>query len=418
MAYRDHDHDYLFSGTDAFSVIEGRKQQIGTEIKNLDSTRILNTSIEDLSTYFEEKYKLETPELHDDKAVADQQETQIEVYDEYGSLRGDDRRIVRTGTRVELSIPFSGNGDLFEIQPSTFISMPPQGRVHDGLLIISVTGTQLSQERVKADLHKQLADIRQYLGWLKSGIDPFNAGIRGLARQQIEHRRQKLLADRNLVAGLGFPLKRRDDALQTYVAPIVRKRIEPTLPPASTKPYQPEPILDEALYRSILDTINNMALVMERSPSAFATMDEEDLRQHFLVQLNGQYEGKATGETFNYQGKTDILIRENGRNIFIAECKFWKGEKAFHETIEQILSYLSWRDTKAAIILFNRNKGFSGVIEKMNAAATAHPLRKSGPSTEGETRSRYVFGQKNDPSREIVLTLLAFDVPQVRQITS
>jgi hypothetical protein len=38
-------------------------------------------------------------------------------------------------------------------------------------------------------------------------------------------------------------------------------------------------------------------------------MREEDLRQHFLVQLNGQYEGQATGETFNFQGKTDILIR-------------------------------------------------------------------------------------------------------------
>ena len=27
-------------------------------------------------------------------------------------------------------------------------------------------------------------------------------------------------------------------------------------------------------------------------------MKEEDLRQHFLVQLNGQYDGEATGETF------------------------------------------------------------------------------------------------------------------------
>jgi hypothetical protein len=40
---------------------------------------------------------------------------------------------------------------------------------------------------------------------------------------------------------------------------------------------------------------------------------EEDLRQHFLAQLNGHFEGSATGETFNYEGKTDILIRERGR---------------------------------------------------------------------------------------------------------
>ena len=78
---------------------------------------------------------------------------------------------------------------------------------------------------------------------------------------------------------------------------------------------------------------------MERSPSAFNNMGEEDLRQHFLVQLNGRFEGAATGEIFNYQGKTDILIRSGDRNIFIAECKFWHGEKAFKDTVDQLLSY-------------------------------------------------------------------------------
>ena len=33
---------------------------------------------------------------------------------------------------------------------------------------------------------------------------------------------------------------------------------------------------------------------MERSPYAFKAMNEENLRQHFLVQLNGQFEGNAT----------------------------------------------------------------------------------------------------------------------------
>ena len=79
--------------------------------------------------------------------------------------------------------------------------------------------------------------------------------------------------------------------------------------------YKPEPVLDEGEYQNILDIRMNMALVMERSPSAFTTIDEEDLRQHFLVQLNGQYEGQVTGETFNCQGKIDILVRADGKNI-------------------------------------------------------------------------------------------------------
>ena len=92
--------------------------------------------------------------------------------------------------------------------------------------------------------------------------------------------------------------------------------------------------------------MNNMVAVMERSPKAFRDMKEEDLRQHFLVQLNGQYEGQASGETFNFEGKTDILIRHEGKNIFIAECKFWRGPSTVADTLDQLLSYLSWRDTK------------------------------------------------------------------------
>jgi hypothetical protein len=34
------------------------------------------------------------------------------------------------------------------------------------------------------------------------------------------------------------------------------------------------------------------------------------------IQLNGQCEGQATGETFNYEGKTEVLIRHEGRNLF------------------------------------------------------------------------------------------------------
>ena len=114
-------------------------------------------------------------------------------------------------------------------------------------------------------------------------------------------------------------------------------------------------------YEYILSVLSNMVIVMERSPRAFRDMSEEDLRTHFLVPLNGHYEGQATGETFNYEGKTDILIRVDGRNIFIAECKFWTGPKGLTKALDQLLGYTSWRDTKAALLIFNRGRNMSTV---------------------------------------------------------
>ncbi len=155
-----------------------------------------------------------------------------------------------------------------------------------------------------------------------------------------------------------------------------------------------------------------MVTVMERSPHAFVEMNEEDLRQQILVPLNGQYEGQATGETFNFSGKTDILIRVEGKNIFIAECKFWRGPTALAETIDQLLGYTSWRDTKTAILLFSRNKNFGNVLASIPGAAKEHPCFKRDLGMTGETIFRYVFHQRNDPNRELLLTILAFDIPR------
>jgi hypothetical protein len=172
-----------------------------------------------------------------------------------------------------------------------------------------------------------------------------------------------------------------------------------------------EPPLSPKEYETILATLRNMVQVMEQYPSAFETMHEEHLRAHFLAQLNGRYGGRATGETFNYQGKTDILLRVAGQNVFIAECKFWRGEEQFLKTIDQHLSYLTWRDNKSAILVFNRNAGFSDVLRKIQTAVARHPQFHRHVANPDETTFEYEFRHPDDCSRLCVVTVLAFAVP-------
>jgi hypothetical protein len=229
--------------------------------------------------------------------------------------------------------------------------------------------------------------------------------------ERINERREKLLKEQDLAASLGVPMRKRDGMPETYSVPVARKKLAIQFPPASNQPFKPEPALEMQAYEQILAMVSSMALVLERSPKTFAGMKEEDLRTHFLVTLNAHYEGRATGETFNYDGKTDILIRENGRNVFIAECKFWRRPEGLGETIDQLLGYASWRDTKTAIILFNRNKNLSGVLEKIPDAISSHPHFKQQLDYQNETGFRFVFRQKNDLSRDITVSVLVFDVP-------
>ena len=141
-------------------------------------------------------------------------------------------------------------------------------------------------------------------------------------------------------------------------------------------------------------------------------MDEEDLRMILLVALNGLYEGKATGETFNGQGKTDILIRHEDKNIFIAECLIWSGAATLRSKMDdQLFKYATWRDSKLAILVFNRNKNFSDVITKMIDTAKSHPQCIQSLSFAHQSGARFRFKRADDPQKEFILTCLAFDVP-------
>jgi hypothetical protein len=183
------------------------------------------------------------------------------------------------------------------------------------------------------------------------------------------------------------------------------------LPPASTKPYQLEPTLDMQEYDGILCTIFNMVQVLERSPNAFKQLKEEDLRWLFLIPLNGLYEGQATGETFNYEGKTDILVRADNKNIFIGECKFWRGPKYFSDAIDQLLRYSSWRDTKTALLIFNREGNLSSILGQIPELVKAHPQFKRQLAYSLEAGLRFVLHHTDDPNREFIMTVLCFNVP-------
>ena len=84
------------------------------------------------------------------------------------------------------------------------------------------------------------------------------------------------------------------------------------------------------------------------------------------------------------RAKTDILIRAENKNVFIAECKFWKGPKSFDDAITQLLGYLSWCDTKTALLVFNKTKNSTEVRKKMHAAMESRSEHRKTVSHEEE----------------------------------
>ena len=160
--------------------------------------------------------------------------------------------------------------------------------------------------------------------------------------------------------------------------------------------------------------LRNARNALERSPSMSAKLDEEEIRDLLLVTLNAQFEGKAGGEVFNCGGKTDILIREGDRNVFIGECKIFDPrnkqsvDRVVSGAVTQLLGYLAWRDTKAALLLFIRDANVSDVVVKAVRAVTQHSSYKRQGKINSEERHDFVIHARGDANREIHLALLPF----------
>jgi len=148
--------------------------------------------------------------------------------------------------------------------------------------------------------------------------------------------------------------------------------------------------------------------VFERLPSTYAGKDEETLRDHLILNLEPRFQIGTTGETFNKSGKTDILMRHEGKNIFGAECKFWRGQKAHHETIDQLLSYLTWRDSKTAIVYFLDTKEMAAPLKAIEEATPQHSCFVAAKGKRHESLLSYEFHLPGDHSRPCRSRFFAF----------
>lgn len=408
---------YLFHDFDAHSIQETHRQKLRQEISNLSEDQLRGTSLDEWIKFFEDKYGLDVPVIDRENVYIDVRDTKLDArkFQERIYFMDGNRPVIVDGNQVIVHVPYTGDKDLFRCSGNRVYHNSVNAEIKATEIVITQEHIEQNADKVNSQVEKDISFIEGFLSEMRNLFTEFNRSIRGIVEERLSQRLEKFKKDEEMKSKLKFPIRQRDGAPSTFKVPEVRRKVVVARPVPKAGPQtKPEPVLEDAEYNHILKIMQNMAVVMEKSPNAFQNMGEEDLRQHFLVQLNGQYEGNATGETFNYEGKTDILIKYEGKTIFIAECKYWTGPKTVSDTIDQILGYTSWRDTKTAILLFNKNKSLSGVLSQIPALVAKHSqFEKQVPSeVVGETEFRFIFKNRDDDQRKLSLTILVFDVPR------
>lgn len=315
-----------------------------------------------------------------------------------------DKRVFTVpASAVTISVPIVGDGSLLSYQASTYTLSAEELLVSGGALRLEIVASELTAAKVQAEIERFRQAVDKRVSWTNADLAAFRIEAEINLRAHYGRRKSRLLADRALDAALTIPTY----ATGVQRPPVVAKRRHVTLERRREQAsFVPEPALVEGIYQDILAQVQSWATALERTPRTASKLDEEELRDLLLGTLNTYWVGAAGGELFNGDGKTDILVREGNRNAFIGECKVWRGPKSVASAIDQLLSYLVWRDSKAALVMFIRTADPQATIAKLYETVEAHPsFLLAKPSGDALWRREYVVAA-DDEGRRISLAVI------------
>ena len=389
----------IFAEDYLYRYLKEKERKIRSQIEKESEDYILNVNEIEYIDYLVSEFSIDIPTI-------DFEGVYITDYERKFSVKDFPRQV------IIYHLPCTCDPQLFGYTPDTYIRWTVDVFIEDRSLCFEIINVDKNAWKIKQEAGQIIDNIKTQLGYFTQQIESYNVQLRKMIERIFRERKQIFLDNYQVLASLDVPIKKREDLPQTYAIPTpqTRKSIIDK-PEVTITGYTPEPTLSQSIYHEILQTIHDVGKVFERYPSTYGDKKEEDLRDHLLLYLEPRYKGSATGETFNNTGKTDILIRYENSNVFIAECKFWQGQKHYLDAISQLLRYLTWRDSKAAVVVFVRNKEFSAVLQIVEEVTPSHPNYLGFVNKEDESWFNYRFHINGDPNREVKLAILLFHIP-------
>lgn len=372
--------EYLFETGDLSATLKRQNETIKNKISELSNEQICNTDIGDLEEYYFEKYQIESIMLFLENASSVLTETKIEEYNHFYDRSGFEPKYYSIdGYKVTFEIQFDGDTNLLYLRPNTFyMSKFPVDKLINstkdnyGKIIYSLKFKKSELENkdnefIQNEFNKKFKTYLETINNINAEVEIYNNNLKNFIYSCLQTRLKKATDYIKMSEKLNIPLVQNPNAPNTK--PILLKKVKRNkqLNFPNQKQKEIEYCISDYDYSNIKNIIDLACVSMEKSARTFYKFQEEELRDIILSNLNTHYQGNATGETFNKRGKTDIHISFENKSAYIGECKIWHGIKKFYEAIGQLFSYMTWRDTKTSLIIFNKDtKDFKKILETVN----------------------------------------------------
>lgn len=409
-------HIKLFAEEDLDRVLRERRAKIQQEVDQIPKDQLKISSDKDVLRFVSHKVEIAPIELNESAKYLDQDEIQVDVSgdtDRMWGIEGRKGKCLVPGTRYKVCFPFVGDSWIFRYK-TTFMSLvgdlSEAGDKGGTVKLLVDVADDRGEDWAERAISENLKMFCDSVASANNQVRSYNSAVQAEVTWALQRRRERHGRHQNLAQKLNIPISKKPDAPELSPVKIELHR-PPTLPEPSDASGAAEPGIEDADFEQILHFIRHQGRTYESSPQTFAKHDEEGLRNIMLAQLNGHFRGGATGETFRRRGKTDIRIEQEDRAAFVGECKIWKGNAVNTKALNQLLSYLTWRDSKAALIVFNtKTKKFSTILTALPESVRAHRcfIEELECSEEGEWRVR--MHSDNDEDKHITVHIFAFDI--------
>lgn len=404
----------LFCGNPTSLVFDAHIKKMKSEIGSLPPERMDQTDRNGWVDYFTAEYEINCLEIYVDHISPTMEEITVKEHNPWPAISPYEKEYYEVpGIRVTYKVPYSGDPALFELNPSrgylrsySVDRFSKPGSDGIGYFSICFEGSQKNAdgEKIKQYLKDELDSIVREAECVNEDARAVNSSLRKHVEAAVDKRIQDLSKLATIRIVLDIPLQRSENGPAIKPIPLQKKRVRFDKPRQCTE-TTPRGISDSD-YRNITEIIDDCGALMERTPRSFALLGEELLRDHILTTLGTHYDN-ATGETFRKNGKTDINIPFDDHVAYIAECKIWGGKKKFLDAIEQLFLYVTWRDTKVSVVVFNKSvRNYENVLSAISAALSERATQVQ-VIKPGQWRCR-VLNQNNE--RVMHLTVQSFDL--------
>ena len=199
----------LFRQYNLRASLDNQDGAVAQAVEEYPAESLLREPEAQLVEHFTERFRVDAPVLTEGAISVAAEESQVDVSQDFDRAIYDrGRPSYVPGIEVTYYVPFTGDHNLFKFAPSTHDFNPPRADVVGQELHFRYKRAGADVATTKVDFERELAKVRQYLGWMSNETTMYNSSLPPKIRSRVADRRARLERTNAEMQSLGIPLRR------------------------------------------------------------------------------------------------------------------------------------------------------------------------------------------------------------------